>query len=152
MHLLCDAIKIFEELTLEKLERDINKFYEKKKVKDVNIKIQQKSQKGYMICERVGDGTDIYNVYLAVIRYERDITQERVNEDVEKWISEKVNRKFKNLPTGPARIFNVETLQPVNVQDRINEYVDKLTASEEFKELRSRLEAKYSAPDGGEKL
>lgn len=84
MHLLCDAIKIFEELSLEKLEQDINKFYEKKKVKDVSIKIQQKSQKGYMICDRVGDGMDIYNVYLATIRYERDITQERVDEDVEK--------------------------------------------------------------------
>lgn len=38
MHLLCDAIKIFEDLTLEKLELDINKFYEKKKVKDASIK------------------------------------------------------------------------------------------------------------------
>lgn len=152
MHLLCDAIKIFEELSREKLERDINKFYEKKNVKDVSIKIQQKSQKGYMICDRVGDKTDIYNVYLAVIRYERDITQERVDENAKKWIAEKVNRKFKDLPTGPARIFNVETLQPVSVQDRINEYVEELTASDEFKELRSRLEAKYSAPDGGEKL
>lgn len=152
MHLLCDAIKIFEELTLEKLERDINKFYEKKKVKATDIKIQQKSQKGYMICDRVGDGTDIYNVYLATIRYERDITQERVDEDVRKWISERVNRKFKDFPTGPARIFNVETLQPLSVQDRINEYVDELLASDEYKELLSRLEAKYSAPDGGEKL
>lgn len=152
MHLLCDAIKIFEELSREKLERDINKFYEKKKVKATDIKIQQKSQKGYMICDRVGDGTDIYNVYLATVRYERDITQERVDEDVEKWISEKVNRKFKDLPTGPARIFNVETLQPISVQDRIQEYVDELVASDEYKELLSRLEAKYSAPDGGEKL
>ena len=152
MHLLCDAIKIFEELSREKLERDINKFYEKKKVKDVSVKIQQKSRKGYMICDRVGDGTDIYNVYLAVIRYERDITQERVDENVEKWISEKVNRKFKDLSTGPARIFSVETLQPVSVQDRMKEYVDELLASDEYKELLSRLEAKYSAPDGGEKL
>lgn len=152
MHLLCDAIKIFEELTLEKLERDINKFYEKKKVKATDIKIQQKSQKGYMICDRVGDGTDIYSVYLATIRYERDVTQERVDEDVRKWISERVNRKFKDFPTGPARIFNVETLQPLSVQDRINEYVDELLASDEYKELLSRLEATYSAPDGGEKL
>lgn len=152
MHLLCDAIKIFEELTLEKLEQDVNKFYEKKKVKATDIKIQQKSQKGYMICDRVGDGTDIYNVYLAVIRYERDITQERVDEDIEKWIAEKVNRKFKNLPTGPARIFNVETLQPMSVQDRINEYTEELLASDEYKELLSKLEAAYSAPDGGEKL
>lgn len=38
MHLLRDAIKIFEELTLEKLEVDINKVYEKKKVKDASIK------------------------------------------------------------------------------------------------------------------
>lgn len=152
MHLLCDAIKIFEELTMEKLERDINKFYEKKKVKATDIKIQQKSQKGYMICDRVGDGMDIYNVYLATIRYERDITQERVDEDVRKWISERVNRKFKDLPTGPARIFNVETLQPLSVQDRINEYVDELLASDEYKELLSRLEAKYSIPEGGEKL
>lgn len=152
MHLLRDAIKIFEELSLEKLEQDVNKFYEKKKVKDVSIKTQQKSQKGYMICDRVGDGMDIYNVYLATIRYERDITQELVDEDVDKWISEKVNRKFKNLPTGPARIFNVETLQPMSVQDRINEYVDELLASDELKELRSRLEEKYSAPEGGRKL
>ncbi len=152
MHLLCDAIKIFEELTTEKLERDINKFCEKKKVKATDIKIQQKSQKGYMICDRVGDGMDTYNVYLAIIRYERDITQERVDENVRKWISERVNRKFKDLPTGPARIFNVETLQPLSVQDRINEYVDELLASDEYKELLSRLEAKYSAPDGGEKL
>ena len=152
MHLLCDAIKSFEELSLEKLEQDVNKFYEKKKVKDVSIKIQQKSQKGYMICDRVGDGMDIYNVYLATIRYERDITQERVDENINKWISEKVNRKFKNLPTGPAKIFNIETLQPMSVQDRINEYVNELLASDELKELRSRLEAKYSAPEGGKKL
>lgn len=65
MHLLCDAIKIFEELTLEKLELDINKVYEKKKVKDASI---------------------------------------------------------------------------------------KLLASDEYKELLSRVEAKYSSPDGGEKL
>lgn len=152
MHLLRDAIKIFEGLSKEDLERDINKFYEKKKVKAVDVKIQQKSQKGYMICDRVGDGTDIYNVYLATIRYERDITQERVDEDVRKWISERVNRKFKDLPTGPARIFNVETLQPISVQDRINEYVEELLASDEYKELLSRLEATYSAPDEGEKL
>lgn len=152
MHLLCDAIKTFEELSRERLEQKINKFYEKKKVKDVDIKIKQKSQKGYMLCDRVGDGMDIYNVYLAVIRYERDITQERVDEDVEKWISEKVNRKFKDLPTGPARIFNINTLQPLSVQDRIQEYIDELGASDELKELRSRLEAKYSAPEGGEKL
>lgn len=38
MHSLCDAIQIFEELTLEKLELYINKFYEKKKVKDASIK------------------------------------------------------------------------------------------------------------------
>lgn len=152
MHLLCDAIKIFEELSREELEQDINKFYKKKKVKATDIKIQQKSQKGYMICDRVGDGTDIYNVYLATIRYERDLTQERVDEDVEKWISENVNRKFKDLSTGPARILNVETLQPISVQDRINEYVEELLASDEYKELLSRLEATYSAPDGGEKL
>lgn len=152
MHLLCDAIKIFEELSREELERDINKLYEKKNVKDVSIKIQQKSQKGYMICDRVGDGTDIYNVYLAVIRYERDITQERVDEDIGKWIAEKVNRKFKDLLTGPARIFNVETLQLVSVQDRIEEYANELLASDEYKELLSRLEATYSAPDGGGKL
>lgn len=152
MHLLCDAIRIFEALTLEKLELDINKFYEKKKVKAIDIKIQQKSQKGYMICDRVGDGMDIYNVYLATIRYERDITQERVDEAVKKWISEKVNRKFKDLPTGPARIFNVETLQPVSVQDRMREYAEECMASDEYKELLSRLEAAYSVPDGGEKL
>lgn len=152
MHLLCDAIKIFEELSREELERDINKFYEKKKVKDISIKIQQKSQKGYMICDRVGDGMDIYNVYLAVIRYERDITQERVDENAEKWIAEKINRRFKDLPTGPARIFNVETLQPISVQDRIEEYANELLASDEYKELLSRLEATYSAPDGGGKL
>lgn len=148
MHLLCDAIKIFEELTPEKLERDINKFQERHKVKATDIKIQQKSQKGDMICDRVGDGMDIYNVYLATICYERDITQERVDEDVEKWISEKVNRKFKNLPTGPARIFSVDTLQPMSV----NEYTEELLASDEYKELLSRLEAAYSAPDGEEKL
>lgn len=152
MHLLCDAIKIFEELTLEKLEQDINKFYEKKKVKATDIKIQQKSQKGYMICDRVGDGSDIYNVYLATIRYERDITQERVDEDARKWISAKVDRKFKNFSTGPAKIFNVETLEPISVQDRINEYMEELLASDEYKELLSRLEATYSAPDEGEKL
>lgn len=152
MHLLCDAIKIFEELSREKLELDINEFYEKKNVKAIDIKIQQKSQKDYMICDRVGDGMDIYNVYIATICYVRDLTQERVDENINKWISEKVDRKFKDLPTGPARIFNVETLQPLSVQDRINEYVDELLASDEYKELLSRLEAKYSAPDGGEKL
>ena len=36
--------------------------------------------------------------------------------------------------------------------DAIKEYMDKLVASDEYKELLSRLEAKYSAPDGGEKL
>lgn len=152
MHLLCDAIKIFEELSREELEQDINKFCEKKKVKATDIKIQQKSQKGYMICDRVGDGSDIYNVYLATIRYERDITQERVDEDARKWISAKVDRKFKNFSTGPAKIFNVETLEPISVQDRINEYREELLASDEYKELLSRLEATYSAPDGGEKL
>lgn len=152
MHLLCDAIKIFEELTLEKLERDINKFYEKKKVKATDIKIQQKSQKGYMICDRVGDGTDIYNVYLATIRYERDLTQERINEAVDKWLIEKVNKKFKNLSTGPAKIFNVADLNQKSVEDCMREYAEECMASDELKALRSRLEATYSAPDGGEKL
>lgn len=152
MHLLCDAIKIFEELSREELEQDINKFCEKKKVKATDIKIQQKSQKGYMICDRVGDGSDIYSVYLATIRYERDITQERVDEDARKWISAKVDRKFKNFSTGPAKIFNVETLEPISVQDRINEYAEELLASDEYKELLSKLEATYSAPDEGEKL
>lgn len=152
MHLLCDAIKIFEELTLEKLERDINKFYEKKKVKATDIKIQQKSQKGYMICDRVGDGTDIYNVYLATIRYERDLTQERVDEAVDKWLIEKVNKKFKNFSTGPANIFNVADLNQKSVEDCMREYAEECMASDELKALRSRLEATYSAPDGGEKL
>lgn len=152
MHLLCDAIKIFEELSLEKLEQNINKFYEKKKVKDVSIKIQQKSQKGYTIYERVGDGTDIYNVYLATIRYERDVTQELVDEDAKKWILEKVNRKFKGIPTGPARILNAETLDPMSVQERIKEYAEELLTSDEYKELLSRLEAQYSSKGRSEKL
>lgn len=152
MHLLCDAIKIFEALSPIPLEQDINKFYEKNKVKDIDVKIQQKSQKGYMICDRVGDGTDVYNVYLAVICYERDITQERVDEAVNKWLVEKINRKFKNFPTGPAKIFNVHDLSQTSVEDRIKEYAEECMASDEFKALRSRLEAAYSAPDGGEKL
>ena len=152
MHLLCDAIKIFEELSTTLLEQDINKFQEHHKVKSVDVKTQQKSQKGVMLGDRVAGGTDIYNVYIAIICYVRDLTQERVDESINKWIEEKVNRKFKNFPTGPARIFNVETLQPISVQDRIQEYVDELLASDEYKDLRSMLEEKYSAPDGGEKL
>lgn len=152
MHLLCDAIKIFEALTPQRLEQDINKFYEKKKVKDVSIKIQQKSQKGYMLCDRVGDKTDIYNVYIAVICYERDVTQERVDEAVEKWLIEKVDRKFKNFSTGPAKIFNVADLNQKSVEDCIKEYAEECMASDELKALRSRLEAEYSTPDRGEKL
>lgn len=152
MHLLCDATKIFEALSPIPLEQEINKFREHHKVKSVDVKIQQKSQKGYMICDRVGGGTDIYNVYIAVICYERDITQERVDEAVNKWLTEKVNRKFKDFPTGPAKFFNPSDLSQVSVRDRIKEYAEECMASDEFKALRSKLEATYSAPDGGEKL
>lgn len=152
MHLLCDATKIFEALSPIPLEQEINKFREHHKVKSVDVKIQEKSQKGYMICDWVGGGTDIYNVYIAVICYERDITQERVDEAVNKWLTEKINRKFKDFPTGPAKFFNPSDLGQISVRDRIKEYADECMASDEFKALRSKLEATYSAPDGGEKL
>jgi len=152
MHLLCDATKIFEALSPIPLEQDINRFQEHHKVKSVDVRIQQKSQKGYMLCDRVGDKTDIYNVYLATVRYERDLTQERVDEAVDKWLIEKVNKKFKSFSTGPANIFNVADLNQKSVEDCMREYAEECMASDELKALRSRLEVTYSAPDEGEKL
>ena len=152
MHLLCDAIKIFEALSPGTLEHDISEFQKDNKVKSIDLKIQQKSQKGYMLRDRVGDKSDIYNAYIAVVIYERDLTQERVEKAMEAWVSERVNVKFKDLPTGPARIFCVDTLQPMSVADKINEYVAELLVSDEYMKVRNTLEEKYSIPEGGKKL
>lgn len=84
-HKIVPAYKIFEEISSDKIEKQVNDFSRFHEIESVDIKIQQRSQKGMMLCERLPPFTDICNVYVATVKYKRDIAKELVDKNLIKW-------------------------------------------------------------------
>ena len=140
-HKVVPAYKIFEEISNEELEKQVNRFAKCHDVESVDIKIQQRSQKGMMLCERLPPYTDICNVCVAVVKYRRDITEELVSENLAKWAWEKVEGEFKDYVGGGHCDLN--TLEWTPVTDLKKQRLEQLLSSDEAKTMQKMLENKF---------
>lgn len=139
-HKVIPAYKIFEEISSDKIEKQVNDFSRFHEIESVDIKIQQRSQKGMMLCERLPPFTDICNVYLATVKYKRDITKELVDKNLIKWAWKTVENEFKKLGGGYC---NLNTLEWTSKSDVIKQKVEQLLVSDEAKAMRVTLENKF---------
>lgn len=139
-HKIVPAYKIFEEISSKDLEKQVNRFAKCHDVESVDIKIQQRSQKGMMLCERLSPYTDICNVYVGVVKYRRDITKELVSENLMKWAWEKVESEFKKLGGGYCNLY---TLEWKSVSAVGKQKVEQLLASDEARAMQKTLENKF---------
>lgn len=144
-HIVRTHYETFRENTLDSLKAKINKFCDSHIVVNVDIKPHSFSQKGMMLCDRINLGGDMATIYIASIAYLVDITLERINEGLLKWITDRVKETF-----GDANIYNryidIETGHEIRLRDRIAKYVDELKDSEEYKKLYKDLEKKHAIP------
>lgn len=127
-HIVRTHYETFRENTLDSLKAKINKFCDSHIVVNVDIKPHSMATR-----------------YIASAAYLVDITLERINEGLLKWITDRVKETF-----GDANIYNryidIETGREIRLRDRIAKYVDELKDSEEYKKLYKDLEKKHAIP------
>ncbi len=144
-HIVRTHYETFRENTLDSLKDKINKFCDSHIVVNVDIKPHSFSQKGMFLCDRINLAGDTATVYIASAAYLVDITLERINDGLLKWIIDRVHETF-----GDANIYthyiDHDTGRGIFVHDRIKDYVAKLKDSEEYKKLYKDLEETHSIP------
>lgn len=139
-HKIVPAYKIFEDVSHSKVEKQVNDFSRFHEVESVDIKIQQRSQKGMMLCERLPPFTDVCNVYIATVKYKRDITKELVDKNLIKWAWETVESESKKMGGGYCDLNTLEWMSKSNV---IKQKVEQLLASDEAKRMQETLENRF---------
>lgn len=84
---------------------------------------------------------------IASVKYKRDLTSELVTEALTKWLTEKIDERFKSAGLSSIWRHDVMTCTSVTVKEAQMDYLRELTESDEYKALSKNLEVKYSLPD-----
>lgn len=149
-HQIVPAWKIFKSINSKELEDKINAFAVNHEVLDVKFQFKEISQVGMMLCDRPNPMGNSYTLNIASVKYKRDLTSERVTEALTKWLTEKIDERFKDAMLSSIWISDVMTCTSVTVKEAQMDYLRELTESDEYKALSKNLEAKYSLPDDKE--
>lgn len=136
-HRYINAVEFMEDLSLPTLRDRVNAFCSNNEVLNVGLSAADHCLKGTGL-----RASDYEMTYMASIMYRKDLTEELVNEELDKWVMSKL-KDFK----APSNGFDVMTGLPVSSKDSTQAKIDYLTHTDEFMELKAELEAKHSLPD-----
>jgi hypothetical protein len=112
---------------------DVDRFCDSHDVKNVTLSTTTIDERGVALCDRINKYGSSVIIYFANIQYLADITREKMDADLEKYICMKlgkVNSGYMDPVTGRF----------VTPEELAKQVVD----SDEYKELERRLEDKYS--------
>lgn len=150
-HQIVPAWKIFKSIDSEELEDKVNDFAVNHEVLDVKFQFEEISQAGMMLCDRPNPMGNSFTLNIASVKYKRDLTSELVTEALTKWLTEKIDERFKGARLSFIWVNDVMTGTSVTVKEAQMDYLRELTESDEYKALSKNLEAKYSLPDEEDK-
>ena len=150
-HQIVPAWKIFKSIDSEELEDKVNDFAVNHEVLDVKFQFEEISQAGMMLCDRPNPMGNSFTLNIASVKYKRDLTSELVTEALTKWLTEKIDERFKDARLSFIWVNDIMTGTSVTVKEAQMEYLRELTESDEYKALSKNLEAKYSLPDEEDK-
>ena len=125
--------KFIECVSLNELNRDVDRFCDSHDVKDVTLSTTTIDEHGVMLCDRINKYGSTAIIYFANIKYLADITQEKVDAGLEKYLSTKLGKLYSGY-------MDVVTGKFVGPEELVKRIVD----TDEYKELERQLEDKYS--------
>lgn len=125
--------KFIESDSLNELNRAVDRFCDSHDVKNVTLSTTTIDERGVMLFERINKHGNSAIVYIASIQYLADITQQRVDADLEKYLCMKLGKLYSGY-------MDVATGKFVGPE----ELVQRVKDSDEYKELERQLEDKYS--------
>lgn len=146
-HQIVPAWKIFKSIDSEELEDEVNDFAVNHEVLDVKFQFEEISQVGMMLCDRPNPVGNSFTLNIASVKYKRDLTSELVTDALTKWLTEKIDERFKGARLSSIWVSDIMTGTSVTVKKAQMDYLRELTESDEYKALSKNLEAKYSLPD-----
>lgn len=149
-HQIVSAWKIFKSISSDELEDKVNDFAVNHEVLDVKFQFKEISQAGMMLCDRPNPMGNSFTLNIASVKYKRDLTSELVTEALTKWLTEKIDERFKGAGLSSIWRSDILTCTSVTVKEAQMDYLRELTESDEYKALSKNLEAKYSLPDENE--
>lgn len=125
--------RFIESASINELNMDVDRFCDSHDVKNVTLSTTTIDERGVALCDRINKYGSSAIIYFANIQYLADITREKMDADLEKYICTKlgkVNSGYMDVVTGRL----------VAPEELAKQVVD----SDEYKELERRLEDKYS--------
>lgn len=125
--------KFIECTSINELNRDVDRFCDSHDVKNVTLSTTTIDEHDVMLCDRINKYGGSTIIYFANIQYLADITQEKVNADLEKYLCTKLGKTCSGY-------MDVVTGRFIGPEELIQRVVD----TDEYKELERRLEDKYS--------
>ena len=125
--------KFIESDSLNELNRAVDRFCDSHDVKNVTLSTTTIDERGVMLFERINKHGNSAIVYIANIQYLADITQGRVDADLEKYLCTKLGKLYSGYMDPVTGNF----VGP-------KELVQRIVDSDEYKELERRLVDKYS--------
>ena len=145
-HIFRTHYEMFQETNLSDLKKKLNRFSDNHNVIYVDVKPHSFSQKGTMLCDRINPYSDTATIYMATVSHLVDITNERANEDMTKWLESKVKARFGDgyESFGHKYFTYVETGRQRSVREMVVDFVNKLMESSEYKAQWNLFIEKYS--------
>jgi hypothetical protein len=125
--------KFMKSDSLNELNRAVDRFCDSHDVKNVTLSTTTIDERGVMLFEHINKHGNSAIVYIANIQYLADITQERVDADLEKYLCTKLGKLYSGY---------MDTVTGKFVGPK--ELVQRIVDSDEYKELERRLVDKYS--------
>lgn len=125
--------KFMECASMNELNRDVDRFCDSHDVKNVTLSTTTIDESKLMMCDRINKCGTSAIIYLANIQYLADITRERMDVDLAKFISSKLGK----LCSGYMDMVTGKFVGP-------EELIRRVADSDEYKELERKLEDKYS--------
>lgn len=125
--------KFIECASINELNRDVDRFCDSHDVKNVTLSTATIDERGMALCDRINKYGSSAIIYFANIQYLADITQEKVDADIEKYLCMKLGKLY----SGYMDVVTGKFVGP-------EELVQRIKDSDECKELERRLVDKYS--------
>lgn len=136
-HKYINGVEFMEDLSLPALRDRVNKFCKDNEVLNVGLSAADHCLKGTGL-----RAADYEMTYMASIMYRKDLTEELVNDELDKWVMSKL-KDFK----APSNGFDIMTGLPVSRYDSPQAKIDYLMHTDEFMKLKAELETKHSLPE-----
>ena len=125
--------KFIECVSINELNMDVDRFCDSHDVKNVTLSTTTIDERGVALCDRINKYGDSAIIYFANIQYLADITKEKVDAGLEKYLCTKLGKSNSGY-------MDVVTGKFVGPEELVKRIVD----TDEYKELERQLEDKYS--------